>query len=178
MPRPNKVWFRKDVGWWMVTLQGEKVRLAQGRANKKLAEQKLHELLAVRPEAPSSPTARVADIIEQFLAVSRPQLSTETMRNYDWYGQTFAEHSGLVLASDLKPHHVTAFLTGKKDWGPTTQFNAKRSLFRIFSWAESEGLVARNPLKGMKRPKPAPRGRALTEAEFRKLLKAEPKARF
>ena len=51
MPRPNKVWFRKEVGWWMVTLAGEKVRLAQGKANKKQAEQKLHELLAVRRQA-------------------------------------------------------------------------------------------------------------------------------
>jgi hypothetical protein len=31
MPRPNKVWFRKDVGWWMVTLGGKKLRLVEGR---------------------------------------------------------------------------------------------------------------------------------------------------
>ncbi len=34
MARPNKIWFRKDVGWWMVNLGGEKVRLAEGRENK------------------------------------------------------------------------------------------------------------------------------------------------
>ena len=74
-------------------------------------------------------TARVADVIERFLAVNRPQLSHETMRNYDWYGQAFAEHSGFVLAAELKPHHVTSFLAEKTDWGPTTQYNARRSLF-------------------------------------------------
>ena len=41
MSRPNKIWFRKDIGWWMVTLAGRKVRLAQGREQKKLAEQKV-----------------------------------------------------------------------------------------------------------------------------------------
>ncbi|MEZ6115306.1 MAG: hypothetical protein R3C28_01840 [Pirellulaceae bacterium] len=34
MPRPNKVWFRKDVGWWMVTINGKKVRLAKGASQK------------------------------------------------------------------------------------------------------------------------------------------------
>lgn len=28
MSRPNKVWFRTDVGWWMVTLNGQRIRLA------------------------------------------------------------------------------------------------------------------------------------------------------
>ncbi len=178
MSRPNKVWFRKDVGWWMVTLAGEKVRLAQGRPNKKLAEQKLHELLAVRHQAPQSPTARVADVIESFLASNRSQLSAETMRSYDWYGQAFAEHSGLVLVTDLTPFHVTQFVNEKESWGATTKYNARRSLFRIFSWAEEEGIVAKNPLRGLKRPKPPPRGRAMEEEEFRKLLKAEPTMRF
>jgi hypothetical protein len=49
----------------MVTLGGEKIRLAQGWPNKKLADKKFHELAAVRHTAPESPTARVADIIEE-----------------------------------------------------------------------------------------------------------------
>jgi integrase len=177
MSRPNKIWFRKDIGWWMVTLGGEKIRLSQGRQNKKLAHQKFHELAAVRPQAPQSPAARVADIIEKFLACNRSLLSDETMRNYDWYGQAFAEHSGYLVAIELKPHHVTDFVS-KDGWGTTTQYNARRTLFRIFSWAAEEGLLPHNPLKGMKRPKPAPRSRAMKEEEFRSLLRGETKARF
>jgi hypothetical protein len=56
MARPNKIWFRKDVGWWMVTIDGRKLRLAQGRQNRKLAEQKFHESL--RPSPPSQRAAR------------------------------------------------------------------------------------------------------------------------
>lgn len=177
MPRQNQIWFRTDTGWWMVTLAGKKVRLAKGRENRTTAQQKFHELAAVRHESPASPTARVADVIESFLAANRPRLSTETMRNYDWHGQAFAQHSGFVLAKDVKPHHVTAFVA-EKGWGATTEYNARRSIFRIFSWAAEEGLLPINPLKGMKRPKPAPRSRAMTEAEFRSLLKAEKKTRF
>jgi hypothetical protein len=133
MGRDNRIWFRKDVGWWMVTVGGEKIRLAEGRLNKKLAEQKFHELAAIRTQSPTSPKARVADIIEKFLACNRPRLSAETMRSYDWHGQAFAEHAGYLLATELKPHHVTDFVS-KGSWGPTTQYNARRSLFRIFSW--------------------------------------------
>ena len=31
MPRPNKIWFRKDIGYWMVPMAGKMVRLAEGR---------------------------------------------------------------------------------------------------------------------------------------------------
>jgi len=44
MARSNKIWFRKDVGWWMVTLGGAKTRLVEGKKNRKLAEDKFHEL--------------------------------------------------------------------------------------------------------------------------------------
>ena len=179
MPRPNKVWFRKDIGWWMVTLAGEKVRLAQGRPNKKLAEQKLHELLAVRHQAPQSPTARVADVIESFLASNRSQLSEETMRSYDWYGQAFAEHSGLVLVTDLKPFHVTQFVTVQKGLGsddPSTTLGALS--FASSTGRKWKGLSPGTRCAAWKRPKPPPRGRAMTELEFRKLLKAEPTMRF
>src|SRR4051794_23113819 len=101
MSRPNKVWFRKDIGWWMVTLGGRKIRLAEGKPNKKLAEQKFHELKAVTPQAPESTGARVADLIEAFLAWARIHRSAETCRNLVWHGQGFSEHSGYLLASDV-----------------------------------------------------------------------------
>ena len=40
MPRPNKIWFRKDIGYWMVTINGKRIRLAEGRHAKKEAQQK------------------------------------------------------------------------------------------------------------------------------------------
>jgi hypothetical protein len=78
MPRPNKIWFRKDIGWWMVTLGGKRLRLAEGRENKKQAQQKFHELTAERPQKPEGTTARVADIIEAFLAWTKIHLSENT----------------------------------------------------------------------------------------------------
>ena len=55
MPRVNKIWFRKDTGWWMVTLGGRKERLVKGRPYRKEAQQKFHELAAAQRVSVLSP---------------------------------------------------------------------------------------------------------------------------
>jgi hypothetical protein len=110
MGRVNKIWFRKDTGWWMVTLGGVKTRLAQGKENRKLAQQKFHELAAVRVRLPEASFARVADVIEAFLAWSKIHRSAETNRNYIWYGQKFSEEIGYLPTMELKPIHVTRWV--------------------------------------------------------------------
>jgi hypothetical protein len=145
MPRLNKIWFRKDTGWWMVTLAGRKVRLAQGRQNREQAERRFHEFKAVTPQEPEHINARAADIIEAFLLWSESHLSPETHRNLRWFGEMFAEHSGYVTVSLLKPIHLTRWIE-EKNWGPTTERNARRSIFRAFSWACEQGILAGNPL--------------------------------
>jgi hypothetical protein len=62
--------------------------------------------------------------------------SPETYRNYVWYGQLFAEHSGCLLASELKPIQVTWWVT-ERGWKGTTERNARRSV----SWAAEEGVL-------------------------------------
>jgi integrase len=170
MARPNRIWFRKDTGWWMVTLGGKKVRLVEGKENKKLAEQKFHELAVLQARVPETPSARVADVIEAFLAWAKRHRSEETIRNYVWHGQSFSEHSGYLLSSALKPIHVTRWID-THGWGPTTERNARRSVYRAFSWACEEGILAVNPLKGMKCPKARTRQRIMTRQEYAALMK-------
>lgn len=170
MARPNRIWFRKDIGWWMVTLGGKKVRLAQGKENKKLAEQKFHELAAMQARIPEAPSARVADVIEAFLAWAKRHRSEETLRNYLWYGERFSEHSGYLLSSALKPIHLTRWIDAQ-GWGQTTERNARRSIFRAFSWACEEGILPANPLTGMKCPKARTRQRIMTRQEYAMLMK-------
>jgi len=170
MGRHNKIWFRKDTGWWMVTLGGVKTRLAEGRKNRKQAEDKFHELAAQRARVPEAPSARVADVIEAFLAWSKIHRSDETNRNYIWYGEKFAEAAGYLLVPELKPIHVTRFVD-KHGWRDTTERNARRSVYRAFSWAKEEGIIPENPLKGMKCPKAKTRERALTNEEYVLLMR-------
>jgi hypothetical protein len=150
MARPNKIWFRKDTGWWMVTLDGKKIRLAEGRPNRKLAEQKFHEQTAVCVRPAESSDARITDIIDGFLGWSKIHRSAETNRNHIAYGQKFSEHIGYLRATELRPHHLTGWVDAHPQWNQTTQRNARRSIYHAFAWAVEEGLLALNPLKGMK----------------------------
>jgi len=170
MARPSKIWYRKDTGWWMVTVDGQKIRLAEGRASRKLAEQKFHEVKAAQARHSERGVARIADIIDGFLAWSSVHRSPETNRNHVWYGQKFAEHIGYLKASELRPNHLTQWID-EHEWGQTTQRNARRSIYRAFAWAVEEGLLTANPLAGMKCPAPLNRERGMTDDEFRTLLR-------
>ena len=171
MARPSKIWFRKDTGWWMITIGSQKVRLAKGRENRKAAEQKFHELMIVRHTSPDADTARVADLVEAFLDSAKKNCAEDTYRNYRFYGQSFAEVCGKHAVSDLKPFHITAWVNGKP-WNNTTERNARRVAKRALNWAKEEGLIASNPLDGMKCPPANTRKRALTDTEFRTIIAA------
>ncbi|MGA2033339.1 MAG: site-specific integrase [Thermoguttaceae bacterium] len=178
MARPNSIWFRKDIGWWMVTLNGQKIRLAKGKENKSDAERAFHELMAVRPQRPDTLDSRVCDLAEAFLEFAKnKKFSPDTYRNYRFYLMGFCGCAGYRLAREVIPNHVTNWLTAPKEngdpkeWNDTTQYNAKRTVFRLFSWAKEEGLLAKNPLAGMTREKPEPKRRCLTEGEYCSLLR-------
>ena len=66
MARTPKPWFRKQTGWWMVTLGGKQHKLAEGRENRKLALKKFHELSLLVAEAPESSDIRVASVCDAF----------------------------------------------------------------------------------------------------------------
>jgi integrase len=169
MPRPNKIWFRKDIGHWMVTIDGRKVRLAQGRTNKVEAERKFHELMLVRHRRPDAATARVVDLVEAFLAAAIKRVADETYRNYRFYAQKFAEACGRHTVAILKPFHVSHWVSAQK-WNQTTERNARRVALRVMSWAVEEGLILANPLAGMKCPPPNVRKRALSPAETKAII--------
>jgi hypothetical protein len=57
--------------------------------------------MATRHEAPESPRARVADIVEAFLAWASTHTKPTTFSQYEWYGQKLAEEHGRILARDL-----------------------------------------------------------------------------
>src|SRR4051794_15880093 len=114
MARPNKVWYRKDTGWWMVTIGGEKTRLVKGPEDghhRQLAEEKFVELRKLRRVAPQAASARTADVVEAYLAWSRGNLAEDTHRVNRYYCQSFAEHCGQVPAREMKPFHVTKWVT-------------------------------------------------------------------
>src|SRR5262245_28796073 len=74
MARPQKPWYRKQTGWWMVEIDGKQEKLVKGPKNarhRQLAEEKLWEVRRLRRVAPQSADARAVDVIDAFLASSR-----------------------------------------------------------------------------------------------------------
>jgi integrase len=169
MPRPNRPWFRNQTDWWMAKIGGKSHKLAKGRKNKAAAETKFHELMLIAFQAPESPDARVADVCEEFLRWSRKHHAADTYRSYNGYLQSFCERYGQLPVGQLQKFHVTRWVDAQ-NWNETSQYNGRRFVFRAFNWATDEGLLQRNPLQGMPRPKPKPRKRALKPEEFRALL--------
>jgi integrase len=153
----------------MVSLGGRQHKLAEGRENKSLAEKKFHQLCLMATEPAESPDARVAAICEEFLAWSESRQARSTYLGYQFYIQAFCEGCGFLRAAQLKPFHVTRWIA-KKSWNETTQYNALRTVFRVFNWAKTQGLLWDNPLRGMERPRPKARPRCLTDEEYRRLL--------
>ena len=185
MGRRDKPWFRPDIGWWVTNVGGKQFRLAKGKKRERSkakaeAQRAFHELMALRPQRPDClqcPRLRLGGSLSGF----RPQ------------EEVFCgHHSELrLLPDELLPdvpgilsrpersfrNDVTNWLMSPKDdktprvWNDTTEYNAKRYAFRLFSWATEEGLLAKNPLKGLKREKPETKRRCLTEPEYCSLLR-------
>ena len=171
MPRPNKPWFRAATDWWMVKIDGRQMKLAKGKKNKTAALKKFHELMAARTELPESVDARIADVCEAFLGFSSKNHAPDTYRNYRFYIQSFCDTSGLLPVLELRQFHVSRWIEAK-EWNETSRHNGRRFVFRAFSWAVGEGILEKNPLAGMKKGKPKPRKRALTDEEYLSLIRA------
>jgi integrase len=116
----------------------------------------------------------VGELRRQFLAWVELHLAKDTHRFYASHTRMLEEACGTLRACELRQHHLTPAVdrqlrTGA--WGPFGEFNAKRACYRVFEWAREQGILEKNPLKGMKWSQPPPRQRSMTEDEYIVLLK-------
>src|SRR4051812_43723814 len=105
MARKPNIWFRKQTGWYMTTLNGEKVKLAR---DKEEAETAFHELLANKARDPDEgglrPTLKA--IVGLYLDEAERTKDPETYELQRYYLTSFAEHVGKKKIPDLRIHHV------------------------------------------------------------------------
>jgi integrase len=171
MRKPSKPWYRKFNDTWYVTVRGEQVPLARGKANKAEAERAFYRLMAggapARPARPQG--ARVVAVLDLFLDHSKRH---NKPRTYEWYRsflQDFSDVYGPLKVEDLRPFHVSRWLDSHPGWGGT-RWGAVTAVKRAFNWAADEGLIAANPVKGVKKPQMRARERFVTRQERRKVL--------
>jgi integrase/recombinase XerD len=176
MARPAKPWFWKERDGWYITLNGRRIRLAQGKQNKKLATDRFHELMVeIRSNpAPDSDRPTVVSVIEAYLDHARRHLDA---RNYDdqWAVlQRFAEAHGFREVKGCKPIHLTQWLDANTEWKSAwTLRRVVATVKRPFNWAIEQQMIAENPFKAITHGEGAPR-RPITDAEFQSLLRGAP----
>ena len=171
MRKPSKPWYRKFNDTWYVTVRGEQIPLAKGKANKAEAERAFYKLMA--GDAPAQlarpQDTRVVAILDLFLDHSQRH---NKPRTYEWYHsflQDFSDQYGPLKVEDLRPFHVTRWLDAHPDW-KGTRWGAVTAVKRAFNWAADEGLIAANPVKKVKKPQMRTRERFVTQEERRRIL--------
>lgn len=177
MPRPAKIWLRKQTGYYCVTFQGKITKLSKDR---KEAERKFHLLMAEKEEIqPTVHGPSFKKLAIDFLEHTQGDKNAETLAIQRKILKTFCEHQKAVRARDLRGHMVTRWLAhenawrqkaGRKVWGESTKALAIKTIKAVCNWAVRQGHLTENPIKKLSSGKVARRDRVITAEEKRQIL--------
>jgi len=173
MARNAKPWFYARTGWWTAWIDGNRVPLAEGKKNKKAAEDRLKDLqyLARHNPHPDDGHQTVASVIERYMAVVFPTLAAETRKTRKNYLQNFAEAHGNRRLPEARKDHLQEWLLAHPEWkSDWTKRDAVRTVQSAFIWAADAEIIPKNPFKGMRQVAGCPR-RDMTPDEFRAILR-------
>lgn len=170
MPRPAKIWLRKQTGDWYATIRGRKLRLSKDR---KEAERLFHRLKAEEEppaRAVAAPTFRkLADL---YIEEGRREKSEKTFKLRLHFLQSFCDHVGRRRADELKVHMASEWLNRCDTWGRSTRATAVRVLKACLNWSVEQGYLEKNPLVRLKSPGYDRRERTLSAEERARIMAA------
>lgn len=172
MARSARPWFCAQTGWWKVWQNGKRVRLVEGKANKKAAHDALQDLLytARHNPSPDSPEQTVVSVIERYLEVAAPSLAANTQQFRIMYLQSFSELHGWRKVKDCRPDHLQEWVNANPRWvSDWTKRDAVAAVQTVFNWAKPK-LIPENPFDGYRHRAGLAR-RDITEEEFRAILR-------
>jgi integrase len=173
MPRSATVWWNKQKGTWCTDLGGARHVLAKGKANKRLAREKLRELLDEQALlADVNGAITVAALCEAFVDDALQNLEQRTHESYSYSCQKFVDGFGDRAAHSIEPPDIAKFARSLTSVGPTTQAIVLRSVQRCFNWGVEYRLIPPHKLGRIRKPQARRRERYFTDEEFRMLLRA------
>lgn len=157
MARPSKPFFRKQTKSWYCSIGGRQISLGKDRNT---AFKKFYELMGEREQI-SKELATLYELSQAYLDWCEANRSPAT------YG--FIESTGRRLrTAQLRIHHVVKWYEGL-GVGSTTQGNAVSIVQRMLNWAVEQEYIARNPVKGMRKPKRKRRDVFFTPEQWRRI---------
>jgi len=164
-----KPFFRKSKQAWYVQVGKEQHSLGKDReeAYRLYQELLLHE--EGKAPDPTKPLT-AAQVCDLFLEWSSRHNDRDTYVWYKHFLQSFCNLHGGLKATELKVFYVTRWLDSTPRWGEATRRCATIAVKRAFNWAEGEGHLSANPLKGLKKGPAKRRERILTPDERKQIL--------
>ncbi len=166
-----KPFYRKSKQSWYLQIGRRQFSLGtcEEEALKRYKEILLHE------EGNTVQTGKplhVEEVCDLYLEWSKRHNDPETYQWNQTYLQSFCDLHGGRKVTDLKPFHVTKWLDAHPRWRPATRRTVVGAIKRVFNWCETEGYLAVNPLKAVKKEPRQRRERTLTVEERQHILGA------
>lgn len=148
MPRRAAIWARKGRAGFYATIQGKQVFLGLERES---AAREFHRLKAAgRPVEQSSLT--VTALVRLYVIDTGKRTSATTVRLYHWFLRRWCSHAGTLVASELKPYHLTGWLDRHPGWGSSTKRQAISYTRTWSKWCKEQGYLEVDPFTRVKRP--------------------------
>jgi integrase len=154
-------WYRESKKAWYVWHDGKQRRLGK---DKDEAFRQFHLLMAGEkptPKAKAEPNPAgltVEALAQTYLAEAQRRLSATAYRVAEWMVRTFATLYGKLPADDVRKHHVEAWVSKHPGWGDSTENLAKTRIGAMYRFAVEQGLIASNPIHGIRKPPIKSRG--------------------
>lgn len=162
MPRPSKPYLRKQTKSWYCSIGGKQISLGRDR---EAAHEKFHALMADRGEIKGEVVTLYA-LSQVYLDWCHKHRKPGTYELHRHYLKLFIAEVGRTRRpARLKPSHVAAWLDGL-DMTSTAKHGAVTVVQRMLNWAVENDYLARNPIKGMKKPRPKRRDIIYTEQQW------------
>lgn len=180
MAKSPTVWFRKQTGWYMTTVDGTQHKLSKDKAE---AQQKFYKLMGSdrKPAVRAGTTCR--RLCDLYLVKTRPDKGDARHAVQLGHLKKFCERFGHRDPASLKAHEVNDWLdslsrkprkadAGPVPLGPSTKAAVVMTVKAVMNWAASEDRLAENPLAKLRRRKVARRERVLSADERRRAAAA------
>lgn len=128
------------------------------------AQAELYRVLAGKGAAPGRRDLLFAEVADLFLDHVGREKSAATADQYRYKLASAAKAFGRVKAADLKPSHVSRWLA-ENAWASATRRGAITTIKRALNFGVAEGMLDRNPLAHLERPRMTARTKTVSEGE-------------
>jgi integrase len=132
-----------------VTLDGQQLLLGP---DKRAAHEEFNRLMVMRGRGVSTGRVTVEILANLWLADCERRLAVPTVVHYRFEIRSFAAMFGQLQARDLRPFHITQWISAHPNWSQSTQHTAISAVKICMGWAKRQGYLDTNPVVDARKP--------------------------